>query len=62
VFYVELFFRADVEIRTTVSHIGTKSFTLYHEAWQEGRLCVKETVPIPPDKRKQLEELLDPAV
>jgi acyl-CoA thioester hydrolase len=67
-FVGELFFRADVEIRTVVSHIGTKSFTLYHEAWQEGRLCAKgsavvvyynfmtkETLPIPSDKRTQLE-------
>lgn len=73
-FVGELFFRADVEIRTTISRIGTKSFTLHHEAWQEGRLCVKgnavivyydfmkkETVPIPSDKRKQLEKFLDPA-
>jgi acyl-CoA thioester hydrolase len=70
-FVGELFFRADIEIRTVVSHIGTKSFTLYHEAWQEGRLGVKgnavivyydflkkETVPIPDDKRKLLEEHL----
>jgi acyl-CoA thioester hydrolase len=70
-FVGELFFRADVEIRTIVSRIGTKSFTLYHEAWQEGRLCVKgnviivyydflnkATVPIPDDKRKRLEEHL----
>jgi acyl-CoA thioester hydrolase len=31
----------EVEIRTTVSRIGVKSFTVYHEAWQQGRLCVK---------------------
>jgi acyl-CoA thioester hydrolase len=70
-FMGELFFRAVIEIRTVVSHIGTKSFTLYHEAWQEGRLCVKgsavivyydfpskETIPIPDDKRRLLEEHL----
>lgn len=42
----ELFFQYKVEIRTWISKIGTKSFTVYHEAWQEspGRrpaLCVK---------------------
>jgi acyl-CoA thioester hydrolase len=70
-FVGELFFRANIEIRTVVSLIGTKSFTLRHEAWQEGRLGVKgnavivyydflkkETVPIPDDKRKLLEEHL----
>ena len=40
-FMCELFFQNDVEIRTYVKHIGNKSFTTYHEAWQEGRLCVK---------------------
>ncbi|MDR3166597.1 MAG: acyl-CoA thioesterase [Treponema sp.] len=72
-FVDELFFQYDVEIRTYVSRIGTKSFTLYHEAWQEGRLCVKgnavvvhydfkrkETTPIPEDKKKILTEHLIP--
>jgi len=45
-FMDELFFQYDVEIRTGISKIGTKSFTVYHEAWQEspGRplsLCAK---------------------
>jgi acyl-CoA thioester hydrolase len=57
----------EVEIRTTVSHIGVKSFTVYHEAWQQGRLCVKghavvvyfdfktkQTVPLPEDIKKFL--------
>jgi acyl-CoA thioester hydrolase len=63
----ELFFRYDVEIRTGIARIGTKSFTICHEAWQEGQLCVKgnavvacydfvkrETAPVPDDKRKLL--------
>ncbi|QQO09476.1 acyl-CoA thioesterase [Breznakiella homolactica] len=67
----QLFFQYDVEIRTWIYRIGTKSFTTYHEAWQEGRLCVKgkavvvhfdflknKTTPIPEDKRKLLEEHL----
>ena len=45
-FLEELFFQYDVEVRTWISTIGTKSFTVYHEAWQAGAergptLCVK---------------------
>jgi acyl-CoA thioester hydrolase len=70
-FVGELFFQYDVEIRTFIDRIGSKSFTVYHEAWQEGRLCVtgkavvvhydfkkKETTPIPEDKKKLLAEHL----
>jgi len=69
-FVGQLFFK-EVEIKTWISKIGTKSFTVYHEAWQEGRLCVKgiavivhydfnteKSTPIPDDKRKLLEEHL----
>jgi len=69
-FVGQMFFK-DVEIKTWISKIGTKSFTVYHEAWQEGRLCVKgtavivhydfnteQTTPIPEDKRKLLEQHL----
>ncbi len=38
-FVDQLFFQHDVEIRSYISRIGNKSFTVYHEAWQEGRLC-----------------------
>jgi len=68
-FLGQIYVRYDVEIKTWVSRIGTKSFTISHEAWQEGRLCVKgnavivyydfnteQTTPIPDDKRKMLEE------
>jgi len=70
-FLDELFFQQNVEIRTWISRIGTKSFTAYHEAWQEGRLCVKgsavvvhydfvkkQSTPLPEDKKKLLEEHL----
>jgi len=63
----QLYLRHEVEIRTWVTRIGTKSFTTYHEAWQGGRLCVKgsavlvyydfnveKTAPIPEDKKKLL--------
>ena len=65
----QLHFRCDVEIRTWITRIGTKSFTVYHEAWQEGRLCVKGSVavvhydfsteqstPVPEERKKQLSE------
>ncbi|GHU25190.1 thioesterase [Spirochaetia bacterium] len=72
-FVGELFFEYDVEIRTWISRIGTKSFTCWHEAWQDGRLCAKgsavvvhydfknkQTTPIPEDKKNKLSEhLLD---
>jgi len=67
----QLHFRCDVEIRTWITRIGTKSFTVYHEAWQEGRLCVKGSVvvvhydfsaeqstPVPEERKKQLAEHL----
>jgi len=70
-FIDQLFLRSEVEIRTWVSKIGTKSFTIHHEAWQENRLCVKgnavivhfdfntqQTTPIPEEKRKFLTEHL----
>ena len=66
-FVGELFFEFDVELRTSIEKIGTKSFTVYQEAWQEGRLCVhgkavvvhydfvnKVTTPIPEDIKAQL--------
>ena len=68
-FVDELFLRNDVEIRSWISRIGTKSFTVYQEAWQEGRRCVtgsavlvhydftkRESVPLPDEKKKLLEE------
>jgi acyl-CoA thioester hydrolase len=68
-FVGELHFGSDVEIRSTVSRIGTKSFTISHEAWQKGRLgckgnavivhydfAKKESTPIPEDKKKLLAE------
>jgi acyl-CoA thioester hydrolase len=64
----QIFFQYDVELRTYIDRIGTKSFTIYHEAWQEGRLCTKGkavvvyfdfiknvSVSIPEEKKKLLE-------
>jgi len=60
-----IYFKFEVEIKTYISKIGTKSFTVYHEAWQEGKLCTKgncvivyiidgQTTPLPDDIRKIL--------
>jgi len=70
-FVGQISFHYDVQIKTWISRIGTKSFTVHHEAWQQDRLCVKgnavivhydlcskQTMPIPNDKRKLLEEHL----
>ncbi|MDR3161854.1 MAG: acyl-CoA thioesterase [Spirochaetaceae bacterium] len=67
----QIFFAFEVEILTFIERIGTKSFTIGHEAWQEGRLCATgkavivhydfvrgQTTPIPEDKRLLLEEHL----
>jgi acyl-CoA thioester hydrolase len=69
----ELKFQYDVEIRSWVVRIGTKSFTVRHEAWQRGQLCAKgnavivhynfntrQSTPIPEDKRRLLAEHLLP--
>jgi acyl-CoA thioester hydrolase len=71
----QLYFQSDVEIRTWISRIGTKSFTSWHEAWQTGRLCVKgsavmvhydfnteQTTPIPEEMKKILSRHLKTAV
>lgn len=34
----ELFYGADIEIRTFVERIGTSSFVVFQEAWQNGNL------------------------
>jgi acyl-CoA thioester hydrolase len=68
-FIDQLFFQPDIELRTCIGRIGVKSFTVCHEAWQEGRLCTKgkavmvyfdfqknRSAPLPDDKKKLLAE------
>jgi acyl-CoA thioester hydrolase len=68
-FVNELFFKNDIEVRSGISRIGSKSFTVYHEARQQGRLCVKghavivyydfslkQSAPIPDDVKQKLIE------
>ena len=67
----QMFYGTDVEIRTYVLRIGNSSFTTYHEAWQDDRLCAKGTavmvhfdfneqksIRIPDDIRKELNKHL----
>jgi acyl-CoA thioester hydrolase len=70
-FFGEMCYENDVEIRTSVCKIGNTSFTLLHQAWQNGELKVqgksvtvhydfanKKTVAIPENIKKQLAEHL----
>jgi acyl-CoA thioester hydrolase len=67
----QIFFQYEVEVRTYIFRIGIKSFTIYHEAWQEGRLCTKgkavvvyfdfeknRSMPLPEEIKKSLAEHL----
>ncbi len=70
-FLSEMYYGEDVEIRTYILKIGNSSFTMGHEAWQNGNLRVKgeavlvhfdfiekKSVPIPDSIRSQLNEHL----
>lgn len=67
----QMFYGRDVEIRNYITHIGNSSFTIGHEAWQDGELKAKgkailvhfdfinqESIPIPDSIRIQLKEHL----
>ncbi len=43
-YVAQIFWQHEVEVRTWVDHVGTKSFRLYEEVWQRNRLCAKGTV------------------
>jgi len=72
-FVSQMYFGTDVEIRTYILKIGNSSFTIGHEAWQDGELKAKgqavlvhydfiekKSKPIPDDIRKNLiEHLID---
>ena len=71
----EMFYGQDVQIRTYILKIGNSSFTLGHEAWQEGELKAKgkavivhydfiekRSKPIPEQiKEKLISHLIDEA-
>ena len=67
----QMYYGIDVEIRSYITHIGNSSFTIGHEAWQDGELKAKgkavlvhfdflnqESVPIPDMIKAQLHEHL----
>ncbi|MGF7117973.1 acyl-CoA thioesterase [Methanobacterium oryzae] len=67
----QMYFGKDVEIRNYITHIGNSSFTIGHEAWQDGELKAKgkavlvhfdflnqKAVKIPDDIKAQLNEHL----
>lgn len=67
----QMYYGKDVEIRNYIIHIGNSSFTIGHEAWQDGELKAKgkavlvhfdfinqKAVKIPDDIRAQLKEHL----
>ncbi len=68
-FMAQMRIGADVEVRTFVRKIGRSSFTVYHEAWQDGRLGAKgdavmvhydfeslKSLPLPDAVRAELEK------
>ena len=72
-FLCEMYYGEDVEIRTFIVKIGNSSFTMGHEAWQNGKLNVrgkavivhfdfieKKSLPIPDSIKTQLNEHLMP--
>ncbi|MCZ3364907.1 MULTISPECIES: acyl-CoA thioesterase [Methanobacterium] len=67
----QMYYGIDVEIRSYITHIGNSSFTIGHEAWQDGELKAKgkavlvhfdflnqKSVPIPDAIKSQLHEHL----
>jgi len=74
-FLHQMYFRYDVEIRTYIAKIGNSSFTVGHEAWQEGELKVKgqavlvyydfklqKAIPLPDSIRNILKAHMLPAM
>lgn len=72
-YLAQMFFDGEVEIRTYILKIGNSSFTVGHEAWQNGELKAKGTcvlihfnfieqksVSLPEDIRLELEKHLIP--
>ena len=68
-FLSEMYYGEDVEIRTFIEKIGNSSFTMGHEAWQNGKRAVKgkavvvhfdfiekKSIPIPDSIKAQLTE------
>lgn len=74
-FLRQMYFRSEVEIKTFIAKIGNSSFTVGHEAWQEGELKVKgqavlvyydfklqKAMPLPDSVREMLKVHMYPAI
>ncbi len=74
-FLSQMYFRSDVEIRTYITKIGNSSFTVGHEAWQEGELKVRgqavlvyydfklqKSIPLPDSIREILKTHMFPSM
>ena len=70
-FKSQMFMNFPVEIKSYISHIGNSSFTIFQEAWQNGKLCVsgstvivyfdfqtQKSCPIPEHYKQKLPEHL----
>ena len=70
-FVNEIFYGINVEVRSYIEKIGNSSFVVYQEGWQSDHLVAKgratmvhfdhakkKSMPIPEEKRKQLNEHL----
>ena len=70
-YFDQIYFGYDVEIRTYVTKIGNSSFTVHHEAWQNGTLRAdgkaimvyfdfikQESITIPENIREELRKHL----
>lgn len=68
-FVGELFYASDVEVRTSIGRIGSSSFGVHQEVWQNGALGAKgeatlvrydfsvgKTMPLSEDQRTQLQQ------
>ncbi|MCF7519683.1 thioesterase family protein [Pseudoalteromonas sp. L21] len=59
-FVGELFYGHEVEIKTSVEHIGSSSFVVRQEAWQQGTCCaVGKTVLVRYDFNNKCSQKLD---
>ena len=66
-FLAQIFYGADVELKTCLEKVGNSSMVIHHEAWQEQKLCARgkavlihynyaeqKSEPIPGDIRQEL--------
>jgi len=70
-FVAQTYYGAEVTIRTSIEKLGTKSFTVLHEAWQKDRVVARgkavmvafdfdaqQSAPVPEAQRAELQKHL----